>query len=282
MQYKLYKELQPFANDAIANKINITELKRRRNNLILQKEIQQKELVFKKKDLNRNKILFKKGIISAQEYEKKQLEYLQTERNFKAMNSSLSQLRENISNAKRTLKGTSISKTKEEIILLKNVIQALNKLKQSIKKWELQYVLKSKIDGKVSFLKIWNKTQTVNQGDLVFTVIPTKSNRFIAKLKAPIQNSGKIKIGQKVNIRLENYPYYEFGVLQGKVINISLLPSKDGFYLIDVNLPKELITTYKKKIDFKQEMRGSAEIITQDTRLIHRFFYQFTKAFKRN
>jgi multidrug efflux pump subunit AcrA (membrane-fusion protein) len=281
MQYRLNIELQPFANDAIANKITSAELKRRLINLKSQKQLQSKELNFKKKDLERTKTLFDRGVISAQEYESKQLQYLQTKRNYKTMSMSISQLREAISNAKRTTKDTEISKTKEEMILLKNVIQSLNQLKKSIKNWEMRYVLKSDIKGKVSFLNVWNENQTVNQGDLVFTIIPTENSTFIAKLKTPSRNSGKIKIGQKVNIKLENYPDYEFGMLQGTVKNMSLLPNKDGLYLIDVTLPKKLITSYNKTIAFKQEMRGTAEIITEDLRLIERFFYQFRKVLDR-
>ncbi|WP_338418054.1 HlyD family efflux transporter periplasmic adaptor subunit [Pseudotamlana carrageenivorans] len=123
--------------------------------------------------------------------------------------------------------------------------------------------------------------KTVNQGNLVFTIIPSENSSFIAKLKTPAKNSGKLKIGQKVNIKIENYPDTEFGILNGTVENISIIPDKDGLYLIDVELPKELITSYNKEIDFKQEMRGSAEIITEDLRLIERFFYQFKEVLKR-
>jgi len=86
---------------------------------------------------------------------------------------------------------------------------------------------------------------------------------------------GKIKIGQTANIKLENFPDNEFGTLKGEVKHISLLPNKDGLYLIDVSLPEKLITSYNKEIPFKQEMRGMVEIITEDLRLIERFFYQF-------
>jgi hypothetical protein len=37
-------------------------------------------------------------------------------------------------------------------------------------------------------------------------------------------------------------------------------------------------TSYDKTIDFKHEMLGSADIITEDLRLIERFFYQLRKA----
>ena len=220
-----------------------------------------------------------------QDYDNKQLEYAQAERNYKNFEASISQIRESISSAQMTFKGTEISRVKEEMTLLKTVIQSFNQLKKAIKDWERLYVLKSNINGKVSFLNYWNTNQTVNQGDLVFTIIPTENSSFIAKLKTPAQNSGKIKAVQKVNIKLENYPDSEFGVLNGTVKNISLIPvvneNQQSIYFVDVELPNKLITSYNKKIDFKQEMRGSAEIITEDLRLIERFFYQFKEIVKR-
>jgi|SRR5690554_2057298 len=281
IQYQLNIELEPFSNEALANTYSISELNRRLRSLQSQKEINQTELDFKHKDLDRNKHLFEKGVISAQDYENKQLEYAQAERNYKNFESSISQIREGISNAHMTSKGTEINRVKEEMTLLKNVIQSFHQLKKAIKDWEFKYVLKSNIKGKVAFLNYWNINQTVNQGDLVFTIIPKENSSYIAKLKTPAQNSGKIKIGQRVNVKLENYPDTEFGVLNGKIKNVSLIPDKEGFYLIDVKLPKKLITSYNKEINFKQEMRGSAEIITEDLRLIERFFYQLINIFKR-
>ena len=281
IQYQLNKELKPYSNEAVANRYSISELNRRLRSLQSQKEINKTELDFKKKDLQRHVLLFDKGIISAQDFENKQLEAAQAERNYKNFESSISQIREGISNANQTSKGTEINRVKEEMVLLKNVIQSFNQLKKTVRDWEYQYVLQSNIEGKVSFLNFWNSNQTVNQGDLVFTIIPSGNSSFIAKLKAPGQNSGKIKIGQKVKLKIENYPDTEFGVLNGVVKNVSIASDVNGLYVIDVELPKVLVTSYGKTIDFKQEMRGSAEIITEDLRLIERFFYQFKEVLRR-
>jgi len=53
-----------------------------------------------------------------------------------------------------------------------------------------------------------------------------------------------------------------------------LISNQKGNYLIDVMLSKKLTTTYNKEIDFRQEMKGTANIITEDLRLIERFFYK--------
>jgi multidrug resistance efflux pump len=280
IQYTLNKDLQPFSNEALANKNSISELHRRLKSSKDQLALNQSQLALKKKDLDRYKTLFKNGTIARLEYENKQIEFLQAEQNLKSFESSISQIRESVSNANKSSKGTEINKTKEEMMLLKSVIQSFNQLKKAIKNWETQYVLKSNIDGKIAFSNYWRTNETVNQGDLIFTIIPTKSSTFIAKLKAPATNSGKLKIGQSVNIKLENYPQAEFGTLQAKVNHISLIPDKEGFYQILAELPSDLITSYKKPIEFKQEMRGTAEVITEKLRLMDRFFYQIKDIFK--
>ena len=281
LQYQLYNELQPFSNEQVANRNSIVELNNQLNELQAQQNIQEAELKLKKNKLNRSKLLFEKGVISASEYEKEQLEYITEERAFKNLNISQSQIQASISNFKNISRGTIVDKAKEEMTLYKETLQSLQNLKKSITDWERRYVLKSEINGSVSFLGFWAEHQTVNQGDLVFTIIPNENSEYIARLKTPIQNSGKIKVGQKVVITLSSFPDAEFGRLIGKVQGISSMPSEDGFYIVNVSLPKKLITTYNKELEFKQEMSGHAEIITEDLRLIEKVFYEFKDALSR-
>lgn len=139
----------------------------------------------------------------------------------------------------------------------------------------MQYILISDMEGVISFMNPWRENQDVNTGDLLFTIIPSENSSFIARLKTPPQNSGEIRIEQSVNIKLANFPDNEFGILKGEMKNIALVPDVNGLYNVDVSLPSKLITSYGIEIDFRQEMSGTAEIITEDLRLIERFFYQF-------
>jgi len=278
---ELNTKLKPFKVQGSAQSYEALQLKERLALLESQKGINLSELELQKNDLERHEKLFKKGIISAQEIEKQRLLFLQSQKNYKSLLSSISQLKSSLNELNKNSKVTQIEENKENVNLERNVIQAFYSLKKAIKDWELNYVLRSSIDGKVSYLQLWAENQTVNAGDNVFAVIPNNENGYIGKVKAPAQNSGKIKIGQKVNIRLTNYPDREFGMVMGTIREISLTPDKDGNLLIDVSLPNGLETSYKKKIEFQQEMSGSAEIITQDLRLIERLLYQFRDIFKR-
>ncbi len=279
-EYYLNITLNPYKNKSFANRFSLIEAKGRFQVLKSQKELNLKELKFRRKDVVRQKILFDKGVISAKEYEQKQIEILQAEKSYKSLESSISQTRELINNSQKDLKSTSIEKTMNDSRLLKKTIQSYYQLKKSIKDWEKQFVLKSSIKGNVSFLSFRNENQTVKTGDLVFTIIPANNSSYVGKINAPAANSGKIKIKQRVQIKLASFPSDEFGEINGSVKTISIVPDEKGNYLIDVELPKELITTYGKTIEFKHEMKGIAEIVTEDLRLIERFFYQLKNILK--
>ncbi|MEM9822502.1 MAG: HlyD family efflux transporter periplasmic adaptor subunit [Bacteroidota bacterium] len=280
-QYMLNKKWQPFSNEVEAHRASLAHLQRRLQNQEAQQSISTQELAYQKKELERQKRLYAEGLIAEQTYEARQLEYLQAERRNKDRSLAISQTKEAISTAQVSSKRTVIDQKKTEKVLLRKVIQSFNQLKKAIKDWEMKYVLKASIAGKVSFLDFWSAKQTVQTGDLVFTILPVQSRQYIAKLKMPALNSGKIKIGQQVNLKLDNYPETEFGVLSGQIQHVSLLTDQEGFYLLDAVLPEKLVTSYQKEIEFRQEMRGRAEIITEDLRLVERFFYQLIQAFKR-
>lgn len=277
---QLNKKLQPYKVEGMAQSLEAIQLKERLQLLESQKNISQNELALGKLDLNRYQTLFDKGVIASQELEKHKLTCLQTEKAYKSLLGSISSLKSSLNELKRNRKTTQISENKENVNLERNVIQAFYGLKKAIKDWELNFVLRSSIDGNVTFLQVWTENQTVNIGDNVFAIIPLNRSSYIGRLKAPAQNSGKIKVGQEVNIRLANYPDKEFGVIKGKLKTISLTPDKDGNLVIDVALPKGIETSYKKKIVFQQEMSGNADIITDDLRLIERLLYQFRDFFR--
>jgi multidrug efflux pump subunit AcrA (membrane-fusion protein) len=262
--YDLNRDLKPYSVAKIAQGLETTQLKERLLLTQQQYQISQNELQLKKQELERYRILHTKGVIATQEWESKSLDYLQTEKNVRNISSQLSQMRSSINDLNRNTVNTRINESKDNINLLRNVLQSFTQLKKAVSDWEMMYVLSSSIKGQVSFMQIWVENQTITSGEQVFTVVPTDNKNYIAKVKAPAQNSGKIKVNQTVNIRLANYPDREFGIIKGKVKSISLTPDKEGNLLIDVSLPKGIETSYDKKIIFQQEMSGTADIVTED------------------
>jgi hypothetical protein len=130
-------------------------------------------------------------------------------------------------------------------------------------------LLRSSVAGRITFHQFWSINQEVREKERVFTIIPTGVPRIVGKLNLLLARSGKVKKGLKVNIKFDNFPYLEYGMVRGQIESISLVPA-DNVYSVEVSLPDSLRTNYGNHIPFQQEMQGAAEIITADARLIER------------
>lgn len=145
-----------------------------------------------------------------------------------------------------------------------------NAIKSYIEDWQNHSVIINPISGVLSFITRVDKHMNVNEGDKLFAVIP-ESGSYKAIVRVPHEGIGKISIGNNVNILFSNYPFREYGAVKGIVNSISRVPD-DKFYLVNVDLPKGLITTHEYQMQYQPEMVGIAEIITHERRLIERFF----------
>jgi HlyD family secretion protein len=150
------------------------------------------------------------------------------------------------------------------------LIESVNVLKSRLALWEQTFIIRSPIAGTVSFTNFWSKNQQVKKDERIFTVIPEVKSQIIGRLNLPVQGAGKVRVGQKVNIRFDNFPSMEYGFIEGYVKTISLIPDNEN-YIVEVGIPQDMKTNYRITLKFSQEMKGSAEIITEDLRLIQRF-----------
>ena len=277
--FLLVKSLQPYKGQIRLNKNSIKEEKNRLLEVIKQKNLLKEELDLKNVDFKRYKILYDKGVISLQEFEKKRLEIIQIEKSVNSVGINISQIRQSIASAGQNLTSSNIDKKEQESQFAINLSQSLNILKKSIIEWEHNYLLKSSISGKVSFQEFWGQNQFVNSGEIIFTILPD-DKVLVGKLTVPSTNSGKISNGQKVNVKLDNFPSQQFGYIIGRVQNISISPNKNGNYFVYIDLPEGTLTSYNINLPFDQELIGVADIITKDLSVADRIFYKFKELFQ--
>ncbi|MEY2922988.1 MAG: hypothetical protein RL108_1614, partial [Bacteroidota bacterium] len=157
--------LKPYQVEGNAQTYESIQLKERLGLLLSQKDINQSELQLQKSDLDRYEILYKKGIIATQEIEKQRLLYLQYQKTYKTVLSTISQIKSSLNELNKNSKTTQINHQKENSTLERNQMQAFYQLKKSIKDWELNFVLTAAIEGKISFLQLWAENQTVTAGE---------------------------------------------------------------------------------------------------------------------
>ena len=241
-----------------------------------QESINKQQLILSETDYGRDKTLFDSKVISAREFENKKKEYLSALSVNEQIKITISNAYIQINSIEKSILQLQIQDYQEQAKLKNEFLQNLKSLVSEISKWKQLYLIESPINGKISFFNVWTVNQNIKIGDDLFSVIPTQKQQFIGKCVLPILNTGKLSVGQSVNIKLDNYPYNENGMLQGIVTNISEVPNKDT-YAIDVELKNGLMTSYNKTLNYKEQMKGKADIITKNISVMDRIFFNFKK-----
>jgi multidrug resistance efflux pump len=239
------------------------------------------ELALSKANLERYEQLLREGVEAAQKKEEVEREYLQTKRRYDDLEAEVIQNQINIENIKGRIAvlegGRSTDRSTKEAEI-QGIVQVL---KGEIDRWREDFLLKAPISGQVAFTQFWSENQSVQAGQKVMTIVP-KSNEdapgnIIGRAKLSPLGSGKVDTGRVVNIDFPAYPSSEFGILKGKVTKISDIP-EEGQFLIEIQLPDSLVTTYGKTIQFRQGMVGQGEIITDKRRFLTRLLEKLLDA----
>jgi HlyD family secretion protein len=245
-----------------------------------QELINKQQLALSETDYGRDKTLFDSKAISAREFDNKKKEYLSALNSNEQIKITVSNSYIQINSIEKNILQLQIQDYQEQSKLKNEFQQNLRSLVLEINKWKQLYLIESPTDGKISFFNVWAVNQNIKAGDELFSVIPTQKQQFVGKCILPIMNTGKLSMGQNVNIKLDNYPYNENGILQGTVTSISEVPNKDT-YAIDVDLKNGLVTSYNKTLSYKEQMKGKADIITKNISVIDRIFFNFKKLIDR-
>jgi multidrug resistance efflux pump len=165
--------------------------------------------------------------------------------------------------------------------------QLRQQLLAAIAQWKEQYAVIAPMDGIVSLQGYWSKGQHVTVGSALASIVPEKETEVIGRMEVPSAGFGKVETGQTVNVKLNGFPYMEYGVLKGTIRSISSVPASVQTatgttiaYTVEVVFPEGMRTTYEKELPMIQQMDDTGEIITEDMRLIEQFIQPIVSLFK--
>lgn len=153
-----------------------------------------------------------------------------------------------------------------------------NELSNSINQWKERYLQYAPTAGELEYLGFWHNNNFVQAGQELFSIIPDKNN-ILGEVMISSFGAGKVEIGQIANVKINNYPYDEYGLLKGEVKSVSRITNKlktqNGeidAYLVVISFSNGTITNFGKILPLDFESKGTAEIITKRKRLIERLF----------
>lgn len=234
-------------------------------------DILRQEYELAKRQYNRDTSLFNRDVIPPAEMDRSESTKLASQLKYETSRGDMSANEIEISKLDQEVLELQLRAREEREQIQTDVREAFEKLIAEIGMWEQKYLLQAPIEGIVSFTRYYSETQNVQTGDNVMTIIPANPGEIIGKINLPLEGSGKVEIGQTVNIQLTNFPHLQYGMVRGKIRTISQVP-EDQVYVLEVELPDGLVTYYDFEIPYKQEMLGRGEIITDDRVLIERIF----------
>lgn len=281
--YNEYMRLQYYPNKIEMTKKRMNRYEEQYQSLLRQQKITEEQTALIDKNHVRSANMHEQGGISGKELDESRSRQLQGQLSEEGMLTTINNMRIQMAQMQESLIDMEYQHTEKTNDFRSQMRSMISQLRTEVQSWELHYVLMAPIDGKITFTRYWVSNQNVQAGEEIFSILPTSEFRIIGKASLPIARSGKVKVGQSVNLRLDNFPDDEFGILKGIVHNISLVPTSSGestYYVVEIELPNGLHTNYQKELPYLPNMQGTADIITQNMSLLERFIQPLRKIFK--
>ena len=276
---KSYEDLNYFLQMNYHNKkIIVVEKQKSVQQTLLNQSIKQYDLNKKQLETAQNiftsdSALFSKNVISAMDFEIAKNTFYQSQQVYENARSSIEQQQLAILQLEQQIFDLEQQRQEQFSQLQLSFTNFYEQLKVQIAQWKQIYLIQSPIDGIVTFTRYWQDNQNVTTGQTILTVVPDEQQRITGKIFLPPARAGKVKVGQTVNVKLDDFPYMEYGMVKVKITNIALVPITENgasSYVLEVDFPDNLLTTYRKTLTFRQQMSGTSEIITDDLSLLER------------
>lgn len=238
--------------------------------LCSRQELQQKDFELTKRQFTRDSVFFRRfqEAVSQVDFEKQMQAFLQKKSAYLSFCTSVREAANSILKRQEELVDLEIRYEKELAAYRQQLDEMYRLLYESFRQWKEKYIVSSEVAGTVTLTGYWSANQTISSGERLATVVPLVPSSIIGRAIVDMNGIGKVQEGQAVHIKLTGYPFMEFGMIRGVVRHVSLVPEKAKGYIAEIELEKGMVTSYREPLKFIQEIEGTAEIITRDSRLL--------------
>jgi HlyD family secretion protein len=275
LELKRFRELKVLEHQAAQLRKQESTYVRLGYNLEQQRTLALRELSLNNIKFRTDSILYTQGASTLLDYNEAKIRGIQQLRLYRMSESSVISNEGQLNQVRKQLAELELRQIEEGERLRTALASAKSNLKARIVRWKETYLIISPCAGRIAHVGVLENESFVDVGRELFAVIPGKAS-ISARAELPVARSGKAGAGQTVNIKIDNYPFEEYGLVKGTITSVSTLPSKST-YSLTITLPQGLQTTSGKELEFRPRMTGAAEIITEDMRLLERFLFHFRR-----
>ena len=209
-----------------------------------------------------------KGIVTTVEFKRRQSEALDLKQNLNSLRQQLAARQNQLTDTQYTLNQLPIA-IAEKIQLLRNELSTVEQRISEIN-GRRAFVIRAPITGRVSALQA-SSGKLAEPNQLQLEIIPTSTLK--AELLVPSRSIGFVRVGQRVGIRYDAFPYQNFGRYNGTITDIShnILTRSDvssGFitleepvYRVTAALNRQDVNAYGKSMPLQAGMLLKADVI---------------------
>lgn len=226
------------------------------------------------KQFNRDSALFVGKVIAPADFEKSQSTLLAKRQLLENARLTISNTKISVEQLKQSVAETRLDYESQKRKVADDLTNTYSQLRSTLAAWEKSYLLVAPASGKLTYMGIWSNVQEVKAGEPMFAITPDNIGEVQARMVIPFEGAGRVKVSQRVNIKLDGYPYIEFGMVEGVVRSISSGSTDDGFPALAA-LPKGAVTSYGTALCLERELKGTAEISTEELTVFQRLFNHF-------
>ncbi len=153
-----------------------------------------------------------------------------------------------------------------------------SELKQQIEEVKANFrtVMRAAEDGRVTAVQV-NPGQLVTAGDPVLTMVP-RGSVLLADLSLPSRAAGLVRVGQKVRLRFDAFPYQQYGQVGAEVLQIDktlLRPNwrtelrlTEPVYRLRAHLERDAVLRHGQSFPLRAGMQVEADILLERHRLL--------------
>ncbi len=257
---------------------SVNQIKFQKESMIENIKSQEEVLEIRKNILIKLKSLSEIGGLSRIKFLKEQQEVIQLQGRLASARADLNKISSSLNEAENRLQNT-IASTKIDFTTkieenVKQVAQLENQISES--KLTLSYQnIKSPVDGLVFDLQAEAPGYVVNSNLPILKIVPVDG--IVGRVFLSNKDIAFIKLGQNVKVRVDAYPYNEFGELEGEIESIGsdVLEPDEAYpfyrFPVTVKLNKPFIEHKGKKLPLMTGMSLSANVVLRGRPLISIF-----------
>ncbi len=234
--------------------------------------------------LNDLKPVVDEGSIPRLQYRRQEQEVRQRQAEVDRLQEEQKRLQASIIQAKQRLQNTTALNRKDLLTKIADNEKKLAELEGQMKRGKvaMQYEeLKAPVSGKIFDFQSSNPGAVVSTSEPILKIVP--DSNLVAKVFITNRDIGFVQEGMDVDVRIDSFPFSEFGDVKGKVIQIGsdALPPDQiyNFYRfpVEIRLDQQNLLINKQPVTLQSGMSLSANIRTRKRTVLSIFTELFTR-----